>query len=573
MPEKYFATIMKKTPISESDYVYVVDSVTAGDIDQETQILTTATGEKYKPITDFSDFEESTSYYSNIIEVEKIEDVFQKKLCFSDAVEAYESQCKLVSYYVTKTDNGGFILLPIDKRPYLSTMEKIQKDPESYEAGLTTPPDEALHASARVVEEDEDPFIEELKDLVGAVAEGRFSPDQLIDLKYRLKDQLEELEAAIESIDLQCESLEEELDKITGVAPIEEAKTLPKPTPLGIREKINVINVDDVFDNVTKVLIAQDKPARRVIVELSRLDRMRKKDYGILLTGESGVGKTLLMSLIAHHIKRPFLAVDSTQLTAQGFVGKSIEQSLWELYEDCGKDLDKAEHAIIYFDEIDKKGSEKKSDISGQAVLNMLLKFLDGTTYIACKNPQVQTEENSVRISTKNMIVVAGGAFLDVYNKGKKKSSIGFSSNQETTDATKEEPSIKDFVEKSMMSKEFMGRVPVIVHLNDLDVDGIRRIILESDDSALKIQEEVFAELGVKLTTKDGYILSVANKALEKKIGARGLNKIITDSTWVAYDEVASHPGVYEEVILDSDTVENENSFQLIKKNSTKKSS
>ena len=72
MPEKYFATIMKKTPISESDYVYVVDSVTAGDIDQETQILTTATGEKYKPITDFSDFDESTSYYSNIIEVEKI---------------------------------------------------------------------------------------------------------------------------------------------------------------------------------------------------------------------------------------------------------------------------------------------------------------------------------------------------------------------------------------------------------------------------------------------------------------------------------------------------------------------
>lgn len=565
MPEKYFATIMKKTPVNDSDYIYTVDSVTAGDIDKETQILTTATGEHYKPVTDFSDFEESELYYSNIIEVDKISEVFKNQLPFSDAVKAYEDQCRLIAYYVTKTPNGGFILLPIDKRPYLTTMEKIQANPDAYEEQLAKGPEDTLQAELKI-EEDEDPFIEELKDLVGAVVEGRFSPDQLIDIKYRLKDQMEELEAAIESIDLQCESLEEELDKITGVA--KEESTVPSPKPLPKSSSVEIINIDDIFDKVTRVLVAQDKPARRMIVELSRLDRMRKKDYGILLTGESGVGKTLLMSLIGRHLNRPVLHIDSTQLTAAGYVGQSPEQQLWELYESCDQDLAKAERAIVFFDEIDKKGSEKKSDISGQAVLNMLLKFLDGTTYTACKNNQAQTPETTVRINTSNMLIVVGGAFLDVYN-AKTKNQIGFAS-EKTNEKKKSEPTMTDFIQKSMMTKEFMGRVPVIVHLNSLDVDSIRRILLESEDSALRLQEEVFGEAGVKLTTKDGYILSVAKKALDEKIGARGLNKLITDTTWQAYDKVISNPGVYDEVILSEETVENEDNFQLVKRKQAK---
>ena len=201
----------------------------------------------------------------------------------------------------------------------------------------------------------------------------------------------------------------------------------------------------------------------------------------------------------------------------------------------------------------------------------MLLKFLDGTKYIACKNQQHQTADTSVRIDTTNMLIVGGGAFLDVYEE-KKSTPCGFVAPTAEKKKEQTEPTMTDFIEKAMMPKEFMGRVPVIIHLNNLNIDSLRKILLESEDSALKLQEEVFAEEGVKLTTKDGYIVAIASKALEEKIGARGLNKLITDSTWQAYDEVISNPGEYDEVILTEETVENGKSFQLIKK-ANKKSS
>lgn len=566
MPEKYFATVMKKTPVGENDYVYVVDSITAGDIDEETHMLVTTNGNKYKRIDDFSDFDENTLYYTNIIEVERIVEIYNHQYDFSAAIHEYEKRCKDIVYYVTKGPNGGFIMLPIDKRPYINAMEKVQNDPDAYEEGVNPVPKEET-----IEEDEEDAYIESLKDLVARIIEGKFSPDELIDIKYRLLEQKEELEAAIESVDIHREALEEELDKITGRKP--EKATPPAPTPLKNQSnsQIELIDVNDVFNKVTKVLIAQDQPARRMIVELSRLDRMRKKDYGILLTGQSGAGKTLMMQLIGRYLNRPVLYIDSTQLTAAGFVGQSIEQKLWELYEDCGCDLKQAERAIVFFDEIDKKGSEKKSDISGQAVLNMLLKFLDGTKYTACKNQQHQTADTSVRIDTTNMLIVGGGAFLDVYEE-KKSTPCGFVAPTAEKKKEQTEPTMTDFIEKAMMPKEFMGRVPVIIHLNNLNIDSLRKILLESEDSALKLQEEVFAEEGVKLTTKDGYIVAIASKALEEKIGARGLNKLITDSTWQAYDEVISNPGEYDEVILTEETVENGKSFQLIKK-ANKKSS
>jgi ATP-dependent Clp protease ATP-binding subunit ClpX len=323
------------------------------------------------------------------------------------------------------------------------------------------------------------------------------------------------------------------------------------------------INIDELFKKVTTTLIAQDKAARRVIAEIARKEaNPSKKKDGILLTGPTGVGKTELMRLISEYIDRPFFTIDTNQITSPGYVGKDIEEYLWDLYEACGEDLEKAEHAIIFFDEIDKKGSSRKDDPSGQSVLNSLLTFIEGTTYDA--TPDTRLPSKKVKISTKNMTKILVGAFTDVYDHLDDKKSIGFGTDSESK-KPKTEPTIDDFVKKGLMTKEYMGRV-LVVKLDDLDVNSLRRILLESDKSALKIQEKIFAKIGTKITFTDGYTTKVATKALNNKTGARGLSTIVDNSTWEAFEEVYKHPGEYSEVILDEDSVEDSSHYQLVKK-------
>ena len=315
-----------------------------------------------------------------------------------------------------------------------------------------------------------------------------------------------------------------------------------------------------MFSKVTKTLIAQDEPARRVITEIIRKELdPRKKKEAILLTGSTGVGKTELMRLIAKYLDKPFLKVDATQLTIPGYTGTDIEEVLWRLYESCGKNKEKAENAIIFFDEIDKKGSEKKDDVSGQGVLNLLLSFITGTEYMATASTKHSSE--TVRIDTSNMTVILGGAFTDVYKKYNTQVS-GFTREDPKE---KESPTMQDFVDKGMMTDEFMGRTS-IVKMNELDVDAIKRIMLESDESAVLIQQQIFDKLNVKLTYTDGYIDALAKAAYEKKTGARGLNTEVDNTTWCCFDEVYSNPGVYKEAILTEKTVENPKEYQLVKK-------
>ena len=288
----------------------------------------------------------------------------------------------------------------------------------------------------------------------------------------------------------------------------------------------------------------------------------KKKKEGILLTGQSGSGKTLLMRLIAEHTDRPFIKVDATQLTVPGYVGKDIEEVLWDLFIKCERDLEKAERAIIFFDEIDKKGSYKKSDVSGQGVLNVLLPFIEGSTYDACAD--IKNSGTKIKMDTSNMTVILGGAYSDVYKTLLEKNSVGFGGTIYDK-PTYRKATTKDFVEKGGMTEEFMGRVTVI-KLNDLDVDDIKRILLESEESQIKIQEEIFNALGTKITFTDGYVTKIAKQAIEKKTGARGLNEIIDESTWEAFDEVYSNEGIYEEVIFDEDAVDDSSNYQLVKK-------
>ena len=267
------------------------------------------------------------------------------------------------------------------------------------------------------------------------------------------------------------------------------------------------------------------------------------------------------MELISEYIDRPFLKVDTTQLTVPGYVGKDIEEVLWDLYIKCNRNLDKVENAIIYFDEIDKKGSSKKSDVSGQGVLNVLLPFIEGSTYDAY--PDSKKTEVKVKINTANMTVILGGAFTDVYKNLKVENEIGFGRKQSSEDMYREAET-KDFVEYGQMTNEFMGRV-VVVKLNDLSIEDLKRVLLESDQSAIKIQEEIFNKLGVKIKFTDDYINAVAKKAHDKKTGARGLAGIVDQSTWRAFDEVCSNVGTYKQVTFTEKVLEDNKQYKLTK--------
>ena len=390
-----------------------------------------------------------------------------------------------------------------------------------------------------------------LEDIMMNIINGKYSLNELRRLSSEIGEKRDDLESVLQSIDIQIEASEngESSNKVEGVNNY--SRTIKMPA--------NYIDIIKLHNTVTKSLVAQDEPLRRVITEIVRKESdAAEKKMGLLITGSTGVGKTMMMSLIADNINKPFLKVDSTQLTIPGYVGKDIEEYLWELYVNCGKDIKKAENAIIFFDEIDKKGSSKKDDVSGQGVLNVLLPFIEGSSYIACEDTKKPTE--NVRIRTNNMIVVLGGAFNDVYKELQKNHPIGFGNN---ADGKENQIMIDDFVEKAKMPDEFMGRMS-IVKLNDLDIDSIKRILLESDESAIKRQERLFEKLGVKLTPGYDYINAIAEQAVERKTGARGINSVVDETTWEAYADAYSNLGAYSEIILGKETVEDPKQYKKV---------
>ena len=567
MGKKYVATIMDRYYLGDSTYIFNVNHATIGEINEETELFTDRNGNEYGPMLSPLMLEsEIDSAFANVTPLEDLPKSLH--LPFKEAISEYEYLCRQNIYLVSRDSKGEVFCLAFNKDSLRNSAEKargrMQKENTQQE---------------KREEQDiplEDDREDELNKLVEEVTTGKYSLKELKDILLELKENGEHLQSTIDAIELQIEASEkgesavqlpkeEEKEEKTEMTEEEAESILEKWKKQRDLLRVRKIDIDDLFKKVTKTLIAQDEPARRVIAEIARKEMdERKKKQGILLTGATGVGKTELMRLIAKYLDKPFKKIDSTQITIPGYVGRDIEEELWDLYEKCGQDKQRAEEAIIFFDEIDKKGSDKKTDVSGQGVLNVLLPFVEGAVYDAC--PDMRTKKKSVPIDTSNMTIIFGGAFSDVYKNLKINNGIGFGQEIHSKEKPKyRKATTQDFVDRGMMTDEFMGRVTV-VKLNDLDVEDIKRIMLESDESAMKVQKGIFEQLGVKLTFTDSFTQSVAEKAYEKKSGARGINSIIDECTWKAFDEVYSHPGEYEEVIVSDKTIEDEEAFQLVKK-------
>ena len=529
MTIKYLTAIMNVVSVGEAGFVFFCDHATIGEVDDKTGIFKDSSGKQYIPMLSPDLFKNNYSqvYFS----LTKIEDAMKDteyRLSADELVKLFEDVAKENFYYIGLTEEGKVYFLMFDKNQLLKEKKGISNLRNIEEKESSTSDEYRINL--------------ELEQLLNEIMDDKYS--------------VYEYDKILENIEVTNQLTKKITDAVNSK--IEQDYVIDNEK----EEKEKKIDIEDIYKKVTRTLIAQEEPARRVITEIARKEMdPRKKKEGILLVGPTGVGKTELMRLIAKYIDRPFFKVDSTQLTMPGYVGKDIEEVLWDLYEKCGEDLKKTEQAIVFFDEIDKKGSSQKSDVSGKGVLNVLLSFIEGTTYDACAN--VKQPTRVVKINTSNMTVIFGGAYSEIYKNVEKK-DLGFLKDTEE-EKKKELVSTDNFINCGMMSNEFMSRVTVI-KLNELDVNAIKRIMLESDESAMRIQQEIFEKLGVKLTFTDGYTTAVAKNAYEKKTGARGLNGIIDESTWRAFEAAYSHPEYYEEFILDENILDNPQNYQYVKK-------
>ena len=582
MGKRYVATIMNRTNMGDNTFIYLVSHPEIGEIDTKTGIFKDRNGKEYAPINDATLMmsEVSDGYY-NLVELNKIQSMMGTKST-KEAISDYNYYTSRIIYVVTKTNEGYPLVLTNNIDLMRDEAEKALqeqynlKDQEQIE-GIDNNIDNSNDNDEFILDNTDENYYNEdhidLDDVIIKMINGDYSLEELKELKTKLEEEKEDFESTIESLMLQIEATEKGesstiLKEAIASGKVKKLEDEDKKEEEDIKniatisKKIdNYIDINRIFALVTDTLIAQDEPTRRVLTEIVRKEQSPdSKKRAILITGGTGVGKTKMMELIAKYLDRPFYKVDSTQLTIPGYVGKDLEEELWNFYQKIGQDKEKLEHGIIFFDEIDKKGSGRKDDISGQGVLNTLLPFIEGSKYTACDN--MKKPNSTVEIDTKEMIVVLGGAYTDVYNKKANKAPIGFGKEKDK----EKEVTTEDFIDKSMMPNELMGRVS-IVKLNDLDVESIKRILLESNESAIKLEKELFEKLGVKLTFDDSFVDAVATRAYERKTGARGINNIVDESTWEAYGDAYTNIGMYDEIIIGEETIDSPKTYKKIYKN------